>query len=146
MLVKEAIDKSWKIHKKILAAEEQLKFYDVKASSANGPVYDQERIDKTRNLDAPFIYWINKRMDLEKKIEEDKLELEKLSNCLCSSFDEGLDDNERLVLLYRHTLFMEFKEISDATNYALSHVYRLATSGMKKLENKQIPDMIVDES
>ena len=50
---------------KITNIDKQIEYYELMANTLGGPNYDSERIDKTRNLDAPFVKWIFKKLDAE---------------------------------------------------------------------------------
>lgn len=93
--------------------------------SLGGSDYSVERVDGSRNLDAPFVKWIYKKIDAEAKLKEMVQDLEQKTSVL-SGYLERLETPEhQMVLMYRYVLDMPWDEIPAVMSYSISSVYRL---------------------
>ena len=77
MTNKEFLQKPMRIQKRIDALILQKQSFEELANSIPGGNYDQPVVQKTRSQQAPFIKWIDKIMEVEKKIDELTAEYEK---------------------------------------------------------------------
>ena len=75
------------LRNRISKLKELVDYYELMSSSIGGPNYDAERIDKTRDLDAPFVKWILKKLDAEAEIKELENELSGKVNLLIETID-----------------------------------------------------------
>ena len=61
------INEITKLRFKISKQKELINYYEVMSHSLGGSDYSTERVDGTRNLEAPFVKWIYKKIDAEEK-------------------------------------------------------------------------------
>ena len=119
------INEITKLRNKIKKQKELINYYEVMSHSLGGSDYSVERVDGSRNLYAPFVKWIYKKIDAEAKLKEMIQDLEQKTSVL-SGYLERLETPEhQMVLMYRYVLDMPWDEIPAVMSYSISSVYRL---------------------
>lgn len=109
-----------KIHYLELEAEE----YERLSLSIPGPNYEREIVDCTRNLEAPFVKWLDKKFETIEKIKKTQTKLEEVKMVAADAISK-LDNVEyRLVLTYRYFDGLTWPEICIKVNFAKQTVYR----------------------
>ena len=70
--------------------------------SIPGVQFDRIRVSGTKSLDAPFVKWILKKVDVEAEIKELEKELSRKVNLLIETIDnlESIDEKTVLTLRY----------------------------------------------
>jgi hypothetical protein len=76
--------------------------YERMSLSVSGQNYESVRVDRTRNLDAPFVKWIMKKCELDQEIAtfEEKLLNLKTEILLCIEKLNNVDYKNVLVMHY----------------------------------------------
>ena len=127
------IDEVQRLRYKIEKQNELITYYERMSHSLGGNDLSYERVDCTRNLDAPFVRWIYKKIEAQEKLKtmEEALtkKLEELSAVI-----EKLDSlDHQMVLNYRYVLDMPWVDIPKLMHYSISSVYRLHREALIEL-------------
>ena len=124
MTNKEFLQKPMRIQKRIDALILQKQSFEELANSIPGGNYSQPVVQKTRSQQAPFIKWIDKIMEVEKKIERYKTLLAdwvKLANSQIELVDNV---DYSIVLKCRFIEQMAYEDIGDKIYVSLATVKR----------------------
>ena len=119
------INEITKLRNKIKKQKELINYYEVMSHSLGGSDYSVERVDGSRNLDAPFVKWIYKKIDAEAKLKEMVQDLEQKTSVLSGHLERLETPEHQMVLMYRYVLDMPWDEIPAVMSYSISSVYRL---------------------
>lgn len=109
-----------KIDKKKIRAEE----YERLSMSIPGPNYDQPVVDKTRSLEAPFVKWIGKLIDIQKEIEELEKKLDVLKAEVIGVIETLENEDYKNVLALRYISYLTWGEICGKLYISLSTIKR----------------------
>ena len=102
MTNKEFLQKPMRIQKRIDALILQKQSFEELANSIPGGNYDQPVVQKTRSQQAPFIKWIDKIMEVEKKIDELTVEYEKAKEEVLAAIYELSNPDYQNILIMRY--------------------------------------------
>ena len=89
------------------------------------PQFDQEVVDHTRSLKAPFEKWLYKRLDWEDRVKKEKEELAKVQKELGDVIMKIDDTSYQAVLMLRYVAFKNWTDIASELSFSDSYVYRL---------------------
>ena len=126
------------LRNRISKLKELVDYYELMSSSIGGPNYDAERIDKTRDLDAPFVKWILKKLDAEAEIKELENELSGKVNLLIETIDNLESIEEKTVLTLRYVQDLSWDKIEEKTCYSRTSVFRFHRNGLENLSNNEV--------
>ena len=116
------------LRRRIKCELEMVRYYDAMASLIPGPVYGEENIHHERSTRAPFEKWIGKKLDMERKVEEDEIRLKAL-------IDEA-------TVLYRDVLGLDYLETSKRMKIARSTAYRFHAEAIAYIESLSKEDKV----
>lgn len=83
------------------------------AGSVSAIQYDKERIQTSRNTEAPFMKALEKLWELEEKIAKEIEVLSALKKQIWDVIDAVPDRDEKMVLKYRYVHNMTWEQIGD---------------------------------
>lgn len=126
------------LRNRISKLKELVDYYELMSSSIGGPNYDAERIDKTRDLDAPFVKWILKKLDAEAEIKELENELSGKVNLLIETIDNLESIDEKTVLTLRYVQDLSWDKIEEKTCYSRTSVFRFHRNGLENLFQSEV--------
>jgi DNA-directed RNA polymerase specialized sigma subunit len=109
-----------KIDKKKIRAEE----YERLSMSIPGPNYDQPVVDKTRSLEAPFVKWIGKLIDIQKEIEELEKKLDVLKAEVIGVIETLENEDYKNVLALRYISGFTWTDICEKLYISRATVHR----------------------
>lgn len=113
-----------------LRAEE----YKALASSIPSQDFTRERVDCARNLDAPFVKWIIKLMDLEADMKEVQKQLDEKRTEVITVIEALNDENQKSVLMLRYISLLSFNQITEKMYYSLSTIKRWHKEGIEMIQ------------
>lgn len=113
MTAKEYLSQVYKLDHKIYLMKLEVEEYRRLASSIPGQDFTRERVQTTRNLEAPFVKWIYKAIDKEDEIKRKMEELLKIKTEVLSVIDKIENDNLRVVLKLRYIDSLSWSEIAE---------------------------------
>ena len=130
------------LRRRIKCELEMVRYYDAMASLIPGPVYGEENIHHERSTRAPFEKWIGKKLDMERKVEEDEIRLKALID-EATTMLEGIDDlRYRYIVLYRDVLGLDYLETSKRMKIARSTAYRFHAEAIAYIESLSKEDKV----
>lgn len=130
------------LRRRIKGEIEMVSYYDAMASLIPGPVYGEENIHRERSTKAPFEKWIGKKLDMERKVEEDERKLKALID-EATNMLEGIGDiRYRYILLYRDVLGLDYLETSKRMKIARSTAYRFHAEAIAHIESLSKEDKV----
>ena len=124
MTSKEFLQKPMRIQKRIDALILQKQSFEELANSIPGGNYDQPVVQKTRSQQAPFIKWIDKIMEVEKKIDELTAEYEKAKEEVLAAIYELSNPDYQNILIMRYLNDYSWQTICTKMYVSLTTVKR----------------------
>lgn len=106
---------------------------EMMAAATPGMNFDSEMVDKPRNLDAPFVKWVYKKIELEEKLKEIDEEFCKACTLLDAYLNLLDDVKEMMVVSLRYELGKSWAEVADELHFSESTLCRTHRSAMLKL-------------
>lgn len=120
----EYLSKYHNLLEKIDKLKDYIKFCDQRANSVSTVCFDADRIDGTKNLNALFVKWIERKVDAESKLE--KLEIE--ANIKKVEIEETVskinDSCLQMVLIYRYIDWRKWEDIAYMCHCSIDTCYR----------------------
>ena len=130
------------LRRRIKGELEMVSYYDAMANLIPGPVYGEENIHRERSMKAPFEKWIGKKLDMERKVEEDGIKLKALID-EATMMLEGIGDiRYRYIVLYRDVLGLDYHETSKRMKIARSTAYRFHAEAIAHIESLSKEDKV----
>lgn len=123
---------------RISKQKELIDYYEQMSHTLGGSDYSHERVDCTRNLEAPYVRWIFKRIEAEEKLKEMESALVVKVDELATLIDQLENVDYKKILTYRYVLDTDWYDMPSVLNYSSSTIYRLhrlALIELKKLDS-----------
>ena len=123
---------------RISKQKELIDYYEQMSHTLGGSDYSHERVDCTRNLEAPYVRWIFKRIEAEEKLKEMESALVVKVDELATLIDQLDNVDYKKILTYRYVLDTDWYDMPSVLNYSSSTIYRfhrLALVELKKLDS-----------
>lgn len=136
MTSKEYLSQVYILEQKIKRKQMHVKEYESLAASAPSAKLDSIRVDGTRNLDAPFVKWVEKIIDIEKEIKRLQMKLDTLKDEIIGVIEILDNEDYKTLLVYRYLHCMTWEDIADKLYISMSTVKRWH---WKALEQIKIP-------
>lgn len=130
----EKLNEIQKLKYKIEKQMSLIAYYDQMSFSLGGCDFTIERVDCTRNLDAPYVKWIYKKLDAEQKLKEMTRKLKSMINEMTDIIDLIENIDYRMILTFRYVLSKEWLEISETMHLSLSTTYRYHKKGLEEID------------
>lgn len=135
MDAKEYLDQAYNMKNHIKCLNQELESYRELASSVPGCNFE-ERINKQRSTEAPFMKYIYKIMDLEEEIKTESGRLEIMKLEIGHQINLLEDINERLILRYRYLVCMPWDEIAARLHYSIRYVYKIHGRALQHFDTR----------
>lgn len=117
----------------IAKQKDLINYYETMSYSLGGIDYSKEPIDYTKNLEAPFVKWIYKKIEAEEELKHLEKELDD-TLAIFSIKLESLDEPDyRKVLSYRYVLNKSWNEIGKIMFLSRASLYRLQENALNQL-------------
>ena len=133
---REYLDQIKLLKRRISYHKDTLERYNELANEVPGPTYGKEVVQGTPSLKAPFIKYIDKIMEWEKRIAIEETELA----VLVANTEEAISliesEQEGAVLRLRYIFLLNWQDIAKQLHYSLASIYRYHNDG---LEHFQVP-------
>ncbi len=134
MTSKEFLQRPMRLKSRIESLELQKEQFEELADSIPGGNYDKPVIQKTRSNQAPFIKWIDKIMEAEKKIEELKGEYETAKAEVMVAIEKLPNTDYQTVLIMRYLNEYSWTYICEKLYVSLSTAKRWHWDALNALE------------
>ena len=135
MILQEVLNKPYEIKKEIASLEGIKSEYEILANSIPGGNYDEPRVQKSRNTKAPFIRWIDKIMEIEKKINKKYEELDFYNGIIMEAVDTLTDLNQKKIIMARHLSCKTWSMICKEFYISITTAKRWRYEALKNIEN-----------
>lgn len=137
MTSKEFLNKPYEIKKKIRYLELELDNYRIMMNSIPQPSYGTVRVDKSPSSETPNQKALEKYYETETKLNEKKLELEKVIDEIMIVIDELENEDLKLLLKFRYINSLSFAEIQDKlfVSYSTIKRWHIEALGLIKVPN-----------
>ena len=96
--------------------------------------FDRDRVDCARNLDAPFVKWLQKKDEVDDKIKKLKLKAEKLKAEIFCVIDQIEDEQCKNILIMRYLNRLSWEQIATEMYMSLSTVKRWHKTSLSLLK------------
>ena len=125
MTSKEYLEQIYKLDHKIKAMELRSQEYERLSYSIPGPSYG-ERIgsNPNRNLEAPFVKWIMKKDEIDRKIKQFKSDLDTLKAEALLKIEELENEDYKNLLVLKYIKFQTIEEIASKLYISVATVKR----------------------
>ena len=134
MTSKEFLQRPMRLRWRIDALKLQKEQYEELANSIPGGNYDKPVVQKTRSNEAPFIKWIDKIMDIEKKIESMEAEYETAKAAVVKAIERLPNPDHQTILIMRYLNEYSWADICDKLYISLSTAKRWHWDAINSLE------------
>ena len=134
MTSKEFLQRPMRLRWRIDALNLQKEQYEELANSIPGGNYDKPVVQKTRSNEAPFIKWIDKIMDIEKKIESMEAEYETAKAAVVKAIEKLPNPDHQTILIMRYLNEYSWADICDKLYISLSTAKRWHWDAINSLE------------
>ena len=134
MTSKEFLQRPMRLKWRIDALKLQKEQYEELANSIPGGNYDKPVVQKTRSNEAPFIKWIDKIMDIEKKIESLEAEYETAKAAVVKAIEQLPNPDHQTILIMRYLNEYSWADICDKLYISLSTAKRWHWDAINSLE------------
>ena len=134
MTSKEFLQRPMRLRWRIDALKLQKEQYQELANSIPGGNYDKPVVQKTRSNEAPFIKWIDKIMDVEKKIESLEAEYETAKAEVVKAIEKLPNPDYQTILIMRYLNEYSWADICDKLYISLSTAKRWHWDAINNLE------------
>ena len=124
MTSKEYLESIGKLERKISAMKLRSQEYDRLSLSLPSQDFSRERVQTSPNLEAPFVKWVMKKVDLDRQIEEYEKNLKNLKAEALLKIEELENEDYKNVLVMRYLKYMSWDDISKALYISVSTVKR----------------------
>lgn len=108
--------------------------YEELANSIPTQNYSRERVSGTRNLEAPFVKWLNKLWDLEIDMKEVEQKLDEKRAEVITVIEALSDENQKSVLMLRYISLLSFNQIINKMYFSLSTIKRWHKEGIENIK------------
>lgn len=136
MTAKEYLSQAYRLDQRINSNIEEISRLREMATSISSPSWG-EKVQSTRNTDAPFVRCLEKIMDLESVINEEIDALVELKKEIRTVIEAVQNTDERLVLRYRYIHNCTWEQIGNELNADARTVRRWHGEA---LQNVKLPE------
>lgn len=130
MTAKEYLQQAYRLNELIDSdVHEQERLRDL-AGRISSPNFG-ERVQSSRNLDAPFVKYLGDIMEMEEKLQEELCRLVVLKKQILAALESVADREERLLLTYRYLNNESWEQIAADLSVSMSTVHRIHASALR---------------
>lgn len=134
MEVKEKLNQIRYLTRDIEKLQELASYYEIMSHSIPGQDFTRERVNCTPSLEAPFLKWIYKKIDIEEKIKVKEKELQEIK-AKCIYWISQIDNCDyQLLLLRRYVDLMNWEDVASSIHVANQTIYKYHRLALIELE------------
>lgn len=130
------VDEINKQRKLIENQKNLINYYETMSYSLGGIDYSKEPIDCSRNLEAPFVKWVYKKIEAEEVLKQLEKELKDTLAIFSLKLEYLEEPDYRKVLSYRYVLNKSWNEIGKIMFLSRASLYRLQENALNQLDEK----------
>ena len=130
MTAKEYLQQAYRLNELIDSDVHELERLRDLAGRISSPNFG-ERVQSSRNLDAPFVKYLGDIMEMEEKIQKELCRLVVLKKQILAALESVTDREERLLLTYRYLNNESWEQIAEGLSVSMSTVHRIHASALR---------------
>lgn len=130
MTAKEYLQQAYRLNELIDSDVHELERLRDLAGRISSPNFG-ERVQSSRNLDAPFVKYLGDIMEMEEKIQKELCRLVVLKKQILEALESVSDREERLLLTYRYLNNESWEQIAADLSVSMSTVHRIHASALR---------------
>lgn len=130
MTAKEYLQQAYRLNELIDSDVHELERLRDLAGRISSPNFG-ERVQSSRNLDAPFVKYLGDIMEMEEKIQKELCRLVVLKKQILAVLESVADREERLLLTYRYLNNESWEQIAEDLSVSMSTVHRIHASALR---------------
>lgn len=130
MKAKEYLQQAYRLNELIDSDAHELERLRDLAGRISSPNFG-ERVQSSRNLDAPFVKYLGDIMEMEEKIQKELCRLVVLKKQILAALENMSDREERLLLTYRYLNNESWEQIAVDLSVSMSTVHRIHASALR---------------
>ena len=130
MTAKEYLQQAYRLNELIDSDAHELERLRDLAGRISSPNFG-ERVQSSRNLDAPFVKYLGDIMEMEEKIQKELCRLVVLKKQILTALESVSDREERLLLTYRYLNNESWEQIAVDLSESMSTVHRIHASALR---------------
>lgn len=134
MTSKEYLEQIGKLEHKIKCMKFRSQEYDRLSMSLPSQDFTRDRVQTTPNLEAPFVKWIMKKVDLDNRIEEEEKKLEVLKGEALMKIESLDSEDYKNLLILKYIQFKTFDEIANMLFISIATVKRWHIKALENFE------------
>ena len=131
MPAKKYLSKARRLNNRIKSFENELEYINTIALGPSGPSYGPNKIKQQPNLEAPFIRYIDKIIELEKMIHDEIDKLMALKREIAKTIAEVGDAKLEIILRERYINCRNWEDIAIDLAYSQVYLYKLHQRALK---------------
>ena len=125
------------LNNRIKSFENELEYINTIALGPSGPSYGPDKIKQQPNLEAPFVRYIDKIMELENIIQDEISKLIKLKQDIARTIAEVGDAKLEIILRERYLNCRNWEDIAIDLAYSQVYLYKLHQKAIKLIKVPQ---------
>lgn len=122
------------LNNRIRSYENELEYINTIALGPSGPSYGPNKIKQAPSLEAPFVRYIDKIMELEKIIHDEISKLIKLKQDIARTIAEVGDAKLEIILRERYINCRNWEDIAIDLAYSQVYLFKLHQKAMKLIK------------
>ncbi len=134
--MKNLLQRPFILNRKIKYVKAQIEEYQRLADSLPSQSFDREIVSHTRNLEAPFVRWVYKKIDAENYLKELETELDAAVDKVLRIIETLESEDQRLIFTKKYISFESWREISDDIYLSVATVRRIHDKAFEAINKK----------
>lgn len=133
MTVKEYLSQVYHLEKRIAQLKLRSEEFERLSLSVSSPNYGGIRVDGTKSYEAPFVKWIEKKDEVDRKIQDLEEKLAKLKTEILTVIDSLENEDYKNILIMRYLDTLTWEEIANKMFYSEKTVRRWHAMALEKI-------------
>ena len=126
----------FRIEQRIKAKEIKSAEFESLAGSIPSPNYDGIRVDHTRRTDPPFVYWIEKKAEVDEQIRNLRARQNVLKGEIMTTIEQLESEEYQSLLVMRYFNFRTWEDVAYELSVSLATVKRWHTKALEEIGKK----------
>ena len=136
MTPREYLSQVFRIEQRIKAKEIKSAEFENLADSIPGPNYDGIKVDHSRRTDAPFVYWIEKKAEVDEQIRNLRAKQSVLKGEIMTAIEKLENEEYQSLLVMRYFNFRTWEDVAYELSVSLATVKRWHTKALEEIGEK----------
>ena len=133
MTPREYLSQVFRIEQRIKAKEIKSAEFESLAGSIPSHKLDGIRVDHTRRTDAPFVYWIEKKAEVDEQIRNLRVKQNVLKGEIMTTIEQLESEEYQSLLVMRYFNFRTWEDIADELAITERTVYRWHNDALSQI-------------